>query len=556
MNRIYTYIWTLIALTAFGSCSSDYLNTYPTNSVSPNTVFSSVENVKGAVNGMAMLMGKQYATDYGQGFNGEGTIKLYHGQYPGNNFAKPYHTGWNPLYNMQYNERNTSVYDHFAWTYYYRIISNANVLLENIDNVPDATDKQKAFYSAQALTFRAYAYSQLIQIYAPRWKDNNGDADGVILRLSSDFEDKGLSTIKEVYAQIYEDLDVAISNFTISEMSPEDLFLPGKNAAHAVYARAAINRQDYQTALTQAQLAKSGFPLMSNTDYKAGFCNPSSEWIWYVFGSSNETLYYFSYGAYIAYNGNSSSTRLYRSCIASDLLNKIPNTDVRKSLFIHPGLWADSDPNTAGYQNTNGFTQDWNIKDAGLVNQTYNIVKSPASYGEGNYPFYNEIKNYISNVAAFNNIPAAAYTNIYEHLKFGQFGSIGESNINLFRSSEMVLIEAEANYFLGNTAEAQQALETLNSGSNRDATYSCTKTGTDLFDEIVTYRGIELWGEGYDWFDMKRWGLPIQRTSIANGGSFHTTQAITIAPTDANNWTWALPLAEIDTNDQLSTEKN
>lgn len=557
MNIIFKYILvSTIFITLLTSCAEDYLDTFPTGEVAPKTVFATADNVEGAINGIAKLMSMQYDS-YGQGFNGEGTVKLYYGEYPGNNFAKPRMTGWNSIFNMLYLERNSSKYSSYPWMYYYKIISNANIVIENMDAIPDATQKQKDFLKAQALTFRAYAYSQLIQIYAERWKDNKGETAGVILRLTSDFENLPLSTSKEVYEQIYKDLDEALAGFTSSGLSPEKNFLPGLNAAHAVYARVALNREDYQTALEHAKPARNGYPLMSNSDYKAGFCEPASEWIWYCYGASDETLYYYSYGGYIAYNANSSNARKYRSCISTDLINKIPDTDVRKSLFIHPILWADADPNTDGYQNENGFTKNWDIKDRSLVNTTYNIVRSdaldPSYNNEEATKFYQEIMKYMANNAAFYaTYPSRAYTNIYEHIKFAQFGAVGEGNINLFRSSEMLLIEAEANYRLNNETAAQNALIELNKNSGRDPQYTCNKTGENLFDEIRTYRGLELWGEGYDWFDMKRWGLPIQRTSIADGGSFHTNQAITIQAQDKNKWTWVIPLSETDYNDQVN----
>ncbi len=37
-------------------------------------------------------------------------------------------------------------------------------------------------------------------------------------------------------------------------------------------------------------------------------------------------------------------------------------------------------------------------------------------------------------------------------------------------------------------------------------------TGSDLVDEICFQRGIELWGEGVSWFDLKRSKLPLNST--------------------------------------------
>ncbi len=539
MKNYFKYILGLLTIVAIvPSCSEDYLDTIPSESASVATIFSTVELAEGAVNGINELMVKQYDEDYGQGFNGEGTIKLYYGEYPGNNFSKPYMTGWATIFNQEYHENTSSKYDNYPWHYYYRIISNANIIIENID-AATGSDSRKQFVKAQALTFRAYAYTMLIQLYAERWMDNQGETAGVVLRLSSSSDDLPLSTSKEVYAQIYQDLNDAIELYTESGESRTNGYDPDIHVAYATYARAALSRQDYSTALTNAKLAREDFALMSNSDYvSSAFAEPTSEWIWYSFGASDETLYYYSYQAYLSYSANSSAGRTYRSCISKELLDKIPDTDMRKNLFINPNMWADQDTSTPEYDN-DYFTQDWDITSSSNVNQSYYIVT--------NTTFSNEIRNYFAAKLPYEH-SANGYVNLYEHLKIGSFDAPGVGNTVHIRASEMVLIEAECYYELGQEGNAQSALEELNTTSGRDPQYSCTKTGNELMDEIVTYRGLELWGEGFDWFDYKRWGKSIDRKSIANGGNFHTNMAKTIAPDEMNEWTWMIPLAESDYN--------
>jgi hypothetical protein len=107
-----------------------------------------------------------------------------------------------------------------------------------------------------------------------------------------------------------------------------------KDVAYAVYARAAITRQDYTTAKTMAANARADYPLMTNTMYRAGFYEPNQEWIWSCWGSSEETLYFYSYFAYIAYNSSASAVRTYPKCISKELFEKIPSTDIRKVYFL------------------------------------------------------------------------------------------------------------------------------------------------------------------------------------------------------------------------------
>ncbi|MBR1621335.1 MAG: RagB/SusD family nutrient uptake outer membrane protein, partial [Prevotella sp.] len=61
---------------------------------------------------------------------------------------------------------------------------------------------------------------------------------------------------------------------------------------------------------------------------------------------------------------------------------------------------------------------------------------------------------------------------------------------------------------------------------------------------------VELWGEGFQWSDFKRWKLPIVRHTFAEGGNAHPAVAVTIQPNDpiTNNWTWVVPANETDYN--------
>ncbi len=79
--------------------------------------------------------------------------------------------------------------------------------------------------------------------------------------------------------------------------------------------------------------------------------------------------------------------------------------------------------------------------------------------------------------------------------------------------------------------------------------YFCSlKTGDDLMAEIKLYRRFDLWGEGYDWFDHKRWGDTIVRKTWADGGSFLKAYVATIEPNDGNLWTWVIPERETQYN--------
>ena len=519
-----------LSLTAT-SCSEDYLDTLPTSGVGAGEALGTTENAAKVINGIADIMKTQH--DYfGQGFCGENNIISQYENYCSQDYLyNIYASGWSVIMNQQYHDRTSSIYCAYAWYYYYTIIGNANTLIANIDNAT-GSEEEKAFIKAQALTYRAYGYEKLLHYYAVRWKDsNNGSADGVVLRLDETTGDIPMSSQLEVYNQIYKDCQDAITLYEQSGMDREasDVWLPNKNVAHAVYARAALNREDYGTALTQAKLAREGYPLMSNAEYAAGFATPTSEWIMGSYGGSDENMWYYTYGTQFACNGYYGGTQQNGAgSLSRELAAKIPNEDFRKSLFLTEDKF------------------EGDLYDGTKMNMTYaffvedNLVAAAEKYVSEHTP------------SGFSGAYEAGYYWLGGHLKFWVFDTPGVSYLPFIRSSEMVLIEAEANYFLGKEADAIASLVELNATSGRNPNYTCDKSGNDLFEEIVAYRGFELWGEGFQWSDFKRWKRPSVRTIISKGGSAHSAIALTINPEDALEWTWQIPLNESDYNKGLS----
>ncbi len=522
---------TLSSLT-MTSCSEDYLNTAPTGSVGPDAVFATTDSAYAALNGIARIMTTQYSY-YGQGFCGENGLWWIYENYPDQNFLFNYYaSGWSVIFNMQYMDRTTSTYNSYAWYYCYGIISNANSIIANIDSVEGSED-DKAFIKASALSFRAYAYEKLVRYYCYRWADSdNGASQGVVLRLDESTGDLPYSTLGEVYDQIYADLDEAISLFEGSSFVREatDIWIPNVNVAHAVYARAAIAKQDYSTALSHATSAKSGYSLMSVADYQSGFCKPTSEWIMGSYGDSTENNWYYSFGVMFAANGYYSTAGLTGGGQANlAMFENIPDTDARKALFITPDKFSYD------------FTDNSNI------NQTY-------GYASGDLK--SEVYEYVDQmaVADYSAPYQSGYIYAGSNLKFYVIETPGIGYLPMIRTSEMVLLEAEANYFLGNESAARAALVELNATSGRDTSYTTSNSGDALFEEIVAYRGLELWGEGTTWSDYKRWNRPITRAedSFANGGNVAASVAVDVATDSYNQWTWGIPQAETDYNGALS----
>lgn len=529
----------LAGMMLVSSCAGDYLDTAPTDSTGATDAVGTTANAMKALNGIAKIMTTQHSY-FGGGFAGENNIMIQYESYPSENYNyNLYASGWSSIFNQEFHTRANSIYDAYAWYYYYTIAGNANTILANIDNA-EGTEAERDFVKASALTFRAYAFEKLVHYYCWRWQDsNNGASQGIVLRLDESTGGQGYATLAETYAQIYKDLDEAIMLFEQSGMdrNASQVWMPNINVAHAIYARAALTKQDYTKALTEAKLARQNYPLMSNAEYHAGFCNPTSEWIFGSFGSSQENNWYWSYGTQYACNGYYASTQQTGAgSIGRELINRIPNDDARKALF----LTEDKFP---GYNFNDGSAMDLGY---GILGMGDDEKKADA--------LWEEAAAYCQKMAV-SGLEApyqAGYMYLGGQLKFYVFDTPGVSYLPFIRSSEMVLVEAEANYFLNDETAARAALVELNATSGRNPEYTCDKSGEALWNEIMDYRELELWGEGFAWSDYKRWNRDIVRHSFAEGGNAHISVAKNIPASGVNKWTWDVPLNETDYNDELN----
>lgn len=529
----------LASATLLASCGSDYLETKPTASVSSTEAVATTDMAYKALNGIARCQTTQHYA-FTQGFAGENAIMRLYENLPSQNYNYNYYaSGWAPIHNQTFHNRTSTIYDGYAWYYYYQLIGQANRIIAHID-AATGSDEDKKFIKASALSFRAYSYEKLIHYYCYRWQDsNNGASQGVVLRLDESTGDAPFATLAETVDQIYKDCQEAITLFGESgiDRPAAEVWIPNANVAHAVYARAALFRQDYQTALDQAKLAKQGYPLMSNDSYAAGFCEPTSEWIMGSYGDDSENNFYWSYGTQGACNGyyaTADGNPTGAGTIGHELISRIPNNDARKQNFLTEDKFPNLDlSKESKYYYTFGIL---GMMDDNIYEQADSIVKAHQAKGLTT-PYQ------------------AGFYYLDANLKFYVKAQPGVGYVPFIRSSEMVLIEAEANYFLGKTAEAQAALVELNATSGRNPEYTCTKTGEELLSEIQDYRCLELWGEGFEWSDFKRWNKAVVRKTFKEGGNAHQSVAITINPEDGNKWTWGVPLNETDYNADATAPK-
>ena len=543
MKQILKYTIVAAVVLHVTACSSDYLETKPTNAIDQEQLLSSVENYGVFINGINQLMITQQGA-FGQGYCGMSTVLMYLGETCGNDWHFEIMGGYNSA-NMKLCINNNAAFSNYAWYFLYSIIGNTNRILSSIDDA-EGDESLRSFYKAQALTYRAYSYYYLVQIFSKRWMDSeNGASDGVVLRLDTSTGPQELATLAKCYEQIYQDCDDAIGFFQEANIPVTDFYQPSINMAYGVKARAALAREDWETAATAANKAREGFSLMTKEEFAAGFCNANEEWIYGGYASSQENMWYYSFGTYYAYNGYLANSGPGLNVVGNrELVDQFNNTDVRKSLFLHQDLFPEDrfvyGTNVASYCRV-----DLESEEGIALNQKMEA-------------YLETLPGYVSLTTATGTAPYQL--SIYNQLKFGCFDLPGVSQMCFMRAAEMYLTEAEAlcKQQTPDEAAAQDLLYAVNSA--RDDAYTKTSaSGQDLIDEILLSRRMELWGEGFSWFDLKRLGASISRKTYATEGeeecpgTFGRQFAVTVGPNDSgtNDWVWVIPLDETQYNDKI-----
>ncbi len=530
MKKYILIIYTFIAATML-SCGKDFLETESTSNVDQSIMFKDTKTALMAINGIhrimyekgdfAPKMGYQYYMLW-MDFLGEDLV------YTKNNAQFLTETNWTR------HRLPTNQYPRHIYEYIYKIIANANMVIENIDGA-EGSQQERNYIKGQALFYRAFSHFSAVQLYGQRYDAaGNNNQLGIVLRLQSSTEHKARSTVEEVYASINADLDEAISLLNTVNFERSTKMHINVHVARAIKARVLLTQSKWLEAAAMAKLVvdNSGAQMDNSCfDYKQGRNADATnrEWIWAKIAQpALETAPLFNFYSYIS-NTNISYNKNTPRAIYNLLYQRISDTDIRKQQWVenvvnHPGLVIPP----------GGNAYKW-------MSQKF-IVDFP----DGQSQNYN--------------------------------GSIITADLAFVRLPEMYLIMAEG-YARSGTEEvkAREALYVV--AHDRDPSYTLsTKSGADLADEIMFQRRVELWGEGFRFLDLKRLNMdldrgPKPRAGYNQGGTANNWDhkkeptnldplasnfnmyverpvgdASRFIPAGAKEWQWVIPALEIERN--------
>ena len=405
----------------------------------------------------------------------------------------------------------TSYESRINWGVLYNQIYAANTVISFLGEDSENTDYQN--YVAQAHAARAFDYWVLAQLYQFNYTNHKSDPCVPIIteKNALTVTDEGCprATVEQVYAQMMEDINKAISVLEDSPLKRRDKRYISVDVAYGIRARINLSMGNWAAAAEDADKAIS---LSSSSPYtieqmKRPAFNSADDnsWMWGIkIAETDEVVTTgicnfpshmgsFNYG-YCWYSGGRQINKM--------LFESIPATDVRR------GWWLDE----------NTQSPNLNEEDMEVIN-TY--------YGP-----YTQVK--------------------YAPYKGELWTSTNASDIPLMRIEEMYLIKAEGQAMSGNVAGAKTTLESFIQ-EYRDPEFTCKATSPqDMQEEIYHQRRIELWGEGMSWFDIMRLNKGVDRRGA---GYPNASSIFNIQPGDPI-LLWRLPEKEIQANKALSNNDN
>jgi hypothetical protein len=391
------------------------------------------------------------------------------------------------------------------WRMYYTVINQANTVL---DYLPDASGAQAAkdALEGQSKAMRAICYFHIVMTHQQTYALAKAKR-GVILRTSLIDQpiDLGFSTVEETYAQIVKDLTEAktlLAGFNRSEK-----WQLNADVATGYLARVYQVMQNWQGALTEASALYSKYnTLMTKEQWCGGHCDIEvPEIIWAVVNTSlsnngEETPFCHWYNQDPSYGEGMMDGPIYSFqslLVDQNYVDLFDNTDYRGTRCDK--RWIDDES-----INFNHVT-DADEKGVMFWHRTRAQERWREKWTYNKFKYYGPLGDDGSGTKAQHNY--ACYS--------------------ILRSSEMLLIKAEAEANLNNSSDALASLNTLQ--TLREAQPTTTTDKNALLEAIYVERRKELLGEGVTgMYDLLRLQKDlIRHVESATNPSGHFTWGLT-----------------------------
>lgn len=385
------------------------------------------------------------------------------------------------------------------WTYYFKWIKNCNNVI-SLYNV-DPTDDKKAG-AGIAYAMRAMFFMDMARMFAEKTYGVDKTAETVpIITESTELDalsSNPRATNEDMWAFIISDLNLAEE--LLAGYTRPDKYVPDQSVVYGLKARAYLTMEDWQNAQKYAKLAQAGYTMMNESQYrdqKTGFNTPNDAWMFgmtYKSDDKNITLNDADscWGSQMIIEVSESGCGYSANYVGPKridyhLFTTIPDTDYRKKCWV-----------------------DFKIDDLGSKEEKVEALKeysdSPGGLYETGYTVA-YTKGYVGGM------PVKFRPNGGEHADQYKAFTVA---VPMMRVEEMYLIEAEA-AGMQNEAQGIALLEAF--GKKKDPSYVYGSHGDSYYAQKANkfqlecwwQRRVELWGEGFATFDIKRYNAGIIR---------------------------------------------
>ena len=381
----------------------------------------------------------------------------------------------------------------YPWTYYYGWIKSCNIVISMAGENPDG---ERMVGSGIAYAMRAMFYMDIARMFAQKSYAMDKMAETVPLVL----ETTGLEALAKnpratnevMWAQILSDLDKAEER--LQDYRRSDVYTPDLSVVYGLKARAYLTMEDWAKAEEYAKLAQAGYSVMDEkqfTDRSTGFNTPNGSWMFgLIYKDTDENVLAndgdSSWGSQMILEISSTGCGYAANYGTSKRIDKhlyetIPATDFRKNSFVDFAI--------DGYKD----------------NDQEKAIEALSAYSD-------EPKGLLTTASSTGSKAVGGLC-----VKFRPKGGVHDNQyqayvvaVPMMRVEEMKLIEAEAAGMQNEgrgiallTDFAKTRDPQFVYGQHKDETYG-SSYATSFQNEVWWQRRVELWGEGFATFDIKR----------------------------------------------------
>ena len=412
------------------------------------------------------------------------------------------------------------------------IINQANKVLQFLTDEVVGDNQLLKDYKARCLTIRAWGYMQLMERFTKAYLHGGQSGHGMPIYTQFAYQDAiAPSSATETWNFIKNDLNeaqrlfqesgIGTNGYTIGT-THETAYDVDRAVAQYMLARASLWTGDYATAITACQdvMNNYGWSFIPEAYYgaensrMAGFCDETDD----IKADDNAFL-----------------------CVAKNpevIFGWTNDANIYPQTYLNP-------LNNGSDMTSNAYLQIDNALWSKIADNDYR--KSRFTTVEAEFPYFEIVAgdtvDYPTKVPAYTSLKWAATIASDESTRRHDRDN---SDVILMRTSEVVLMLAEAQALSGDEVGAKNTLNKLLAARTKAGapTLTCdnypSMSGMSAMDMVKLQWRIECWGEnGWNFWNAKRWN----EAPRYEGSNHWSTTSVTI-----DHMTWEIPDKEIQTN--------